>query len=67
MNTNLIRNFKSGEQALAWAVVEQAIIDYRDTNSQVDKDNIISFLIDYLPKDKALTIINTLKACDYYG
>ena len=67
MNTNLIRNFKSGEQALAWAVVEQAIIDYRDTNSQADKDNIISFLIDYLPKDKALTIINTLKACDYYG
>ena len=50
MNTNLIRCFKCGEQALAWAVVEQAIIDYRETNSQSEKDNILEFLHDYLPK-----------------
>lgn len=49
MNTNLIRSFKSGEQALAWAVVEQAIIDYIETNSQSEKDTILEFLQDYLP------------------
>lgn len=67
MNTNLIRNFKSVEQALAWAVVEQAILDYISTNDVEERYNIISFLIDYLPTEKSLTIINTLKACDYYG
>ena len=51
MNTNLIRSFKSGEQALAWAVVEQAIIDYRETNFQSEKDTILEFLHDFLPKD----------------
>ena len=51
MNTNLICSFKSGEQALAWAVVEQAIIDYRETNSQSEKDIILEFLHDYLPED----------------
>ena len=50
MNTNLIRSFKSGEQALAWAVVEQAIIDYRETNSQSERETILEFLHDYLPK-----------------
>lgn len=56
MNTNLIRNFKSGEQALAWAVVEQAIIDYRETNSQSEKDTILEFLHDFLPKDTYIKI-----------
>ena len=56
MNTNLIRFFKSGEQALAWAVVEQAIIDYRDTNAQSEKDTILEFLYDFLPKDIYINI-----------
>lgn len=51
MNINLIRSFKTGEQALAWAVVEQAIIDYRETNSESEKETILEFLYDYLPKD----------------
>lgn len=49
MNINLIRSFKSGEQALAWAVVEQSIIDYRSTNSNDEKQEILDFLFDYLP------------------
>lgn len=61
MNTNLIRNFKSGEQALAWAVVEQAIIDYRDTNSQSERDTILEFLNDYLPKDTYIKIRRALQ------
>lgn len=61
MNTNLISNFKSGEQALAWAVVEQAIIDYRATNSQSEKDDILDFLRDYLPKDYYINISGALK------
>ena len=61
MNTNLICSFKSGEQALAWAVVEQAIIDYRETNSQFEKDNILEFLQEYLPKDIYIKIRSALK------
>lgn len=61
MNTNLIRAFKCGEQALAWAVVEQAIIDYRETNSQSEKDTILEFLNDYLPKDTYIKIRSLLK------
>ena len=60
MNTNLIRCFKSGEQALAWAVVEQAIIDYRATNCQKEKDEILEFLCDSLPLQKFLYIVRTL-------
>lgn len=56
MNTNLILSFKSGEQALAWAVVEQAVIDYRETNSQSEKDTILEFLHDYLPKETYIKI-----------
>ena len=56
MNTNLICSFKSGEQALAWAVVEQAIIDYRETNSQSERDTILEFLQDFLPKDTYIKI-----------
>ena len=61
MNTNLICSFKSGEQALAWAVVEQAIIDYRETNSQSEKDTILEFLYDFLPKDTYIKIRSALK------
>ena len=60
MNTNLICSFKSGEQALAWAVVEQAIIDYRETNSQFEKDIILEFLYDFLPKDTYIKIRSAL-------
>ena len=41
MNTGLINGFKSKEKALAWAVIEQAIIDYRATNCQQEKDEIL--------------------------
>lgn len=61
MNTNLISKFKSGEQALAWAVVEQAILDYCSTNSQSEKDDIIDFLFDYLPKYYYISILRFLK------
>ena len=61
MNTNLIRSFKSGYQALAWAVVEQSIIDYRDTNSQSEKDSILEFLHDFLPKDTYIKIRSALR------
>lgn len=61
MNTNLICSFKSGEQALAWAVVEQSIIDYRDTNSQSERDTILEFLNDYLPKDTYIKIRRALQ------
>ena len=61
MNTNLIRSFKSGEQALAWAVVEQAIIDYRETNSLSEKDTILDFLYDFLPNDTYIKIRRYLK------
>lgn len=67
MNTNFITSFHSGEQALAWAVLEQALLDYISTNNEEDRESIISFLIDYLPTEKSLTIINTLKGCVYYG
>ena len=50
MNINLILRFKSGEKALAWAVVKQAINDYLATNSQAEKDDILDFLRDYLPQ-----------------
>ena len=60
MNTNLICIFKSGEQALAWAVVEQAIFDYRSTNSYYEKNEIIYFLHDYLPKDIYIKIRRAL-------
>ena len=60
MNTGLICAFKSGEQALAWAVVEQAIIDYRSTNSYYEKNEIIYFLHDYLPKDTYIKIRRAL-------
>ena len=60
MNTNLIRSFKSGEQALAWAVVEQAIIDYRETNSQSERETILDFLCDFLPKDIYIKIRSAL-------
>lgn len=61
MNTNLICSFKSGEQALAWAVVEQAIIDYRETNLQSEKDTILDFLYDFLPKDTYIKIRSALQ------
>lgn len=61
MNTNLICAFKSGEQALAWAVVEQAIIDYRETNSQSERETILEFLCDYLPKETYIKIRCALK------
>lgn len=60
MNTNLICAFKSGEQALAWAVVEQAIIDYRETNSQSERETILDFLCDFLPKDIYIKIRSAL-------
>ena len=60
MNTNLICAFKSGEQALAWAVVEQAIIDYRETNSQSERETILEFLYDFLPKDTYIKIRSAL-------
>lgn len=66
MNTNLIRNFKSGEQALAWAVVEQSIFDYLSTNNEKEKDDIISFLFDFLPTYKAVAIVNFLKGGYYH-
>ena len=61
MNTNLIRSFKSGEQALAWAVVEQAIIDYLETNSQSEKDSILEFFYDFLPKYTYIKIRRALR------
>lgn len=64
MNTNLIRDFKSGEQALAWAVVEQAIFDYLSTNNEKEKDDIISFLRDYLSPYKFHYILSLIN--DYY-
>lgn len=60
MNTNLICSFKSGEQALSWAVVEQAIIDYRETNSQSEREPILDFLFDFLPKDIYIKIRRAL-------
>ena len=57
MNTGLINGFKSKEKALAWAVIEQAIIDYRATNCQQEKDEILEFLRDVLPKHKFLYIV----------
>ena len=60
MYTNLICSFKSGEQALAWAVVEQAIIDYRETNSQSERETILEFLNDFLPKDTYIKIRRAL-------
>lgn len=60
MNTNLICAFKSGEQALAWAVVEQAIIDFRETNSQSERETILEFLHDYLSKDTYIKIRSAL-------
>lgn len=60
MNTNLICSFNSGEQALAWAVVEQSIIDYRATNSNEEKQEILDFLCDYLPKDYYISIRSAL-------
>lgn len=56
MNINLICAFKCGEQALAWAVVEQAIFDYRETHSQSERDSILEFLNDFLPKDTYIKI-----------
>lgn len=61
MNTNLIRCFKSGEQALSWAVVEQAIIDYLETNFQSEKDTILDFLYDSLPTDIYIKIWSALQ------
>lgn len=61
MNTGLINGFKSKEKALAWAVVEQAIIDYRDTNAQSEKDTILEFLQDFLPKDTYIKIRSALQ------
>lgn len=61
MNTNLILSFKSCEQALAWAVVEQAIIDYRETNSQSEKDTIYEFLHDFFPKDTYIKILRAFQ------
>lgn len=66
MNTNLISSFKSGEQALAWAVVEQAIFDYLSTNNDKEKEEIISFLCDFLPTYKAVAIVNLLKGGYYH-
>ena len=63
MNTNLIRSFKSGEQALAWAVVEQSIFDYLSTNNNKEKEDIISFLRDYLSSYQFHYI---LKLINYY-
>lgn len=64
MNTNLICSFKSGENALAWAVVEQAIFDYLSTNNEQDKEDIISFLLDYLPSYKFHYIFNLINDYD---
>ena len=64
MNTNLICSFKSGEQALAWAVVEQAIFDYFSTNNDKEKEEIIYFLFDYLPSYKFHYILKLINDFD---
>ena len=62
MNTNLIFDFGTGAKALAWAVVEQAILDYLSTYDETEKDEIISFLCDYLPSDKFMKVLKQLNA-----
>lgn len=67
MNINLICSFKNGEQALAWAVVEQALFDYLSTNNEKEKEDIISFLCDYLPSYKFYYIFNLINYYDLEG
>lgn len=67
MDINLISSFKSGENALAFAVVEQAIVDYLSTNNEKEKDDIISFLSSYLPAYKFHHIINLINDYDKDG
>lgn len=61
MNVNQIRDFGSCGKALAWAVVEQAIIDFRSTNNPKEIDDISTFLFDFLPSEYYQ------KICDLLG
>lgn len=69
MTVKQIKDFKNYGQALAWAVVEQGIYDYRSTVSYFTRETILLFFRGFIDDDILYNRIYhcLVQECDILG